>query len=323
MYPDIYYSPEWSSLYAEKESGKADAFLLEDQYGKIYYPFIRRGITQPVFLDVYEDIITPYGFSGPIILEAEDNEAKERLVLKFDKEFCDYCMDVNIVTEYVRFSPWLGNHKDFSSCYKVFPNRTTIGIDLNIRDIWTGEISSKRRNIIRHAQKLGVTVGFDDTGEMLDDFLKLYSLTIERNKIGDYYIFSKDFLKRHFTELKDHVFITYALLDGRCASVSFILQWGEYMHYHLSANDPDLFYSNANSLLLFETALYAQKHGFKYFMLGGGGASAELSNFKKSFTKQGIFDFYVGKRIRNKEVYSALVEAAPNANPNYFPEYRA
>lgn len=107
-------------------------------------------------------------------------------------------MAANIVAEYVRFSPWLGNHKDFLSCYEIYPNQTTIGIDLKMRDIWSEEISSKRRNIIRHAQKLGVTVGFDYTGEMLDDFLKLYSLTIERNNIGGYYVFSKDYLKRHF-----------------------------------------------------------------------------------------------------------------------------
>ena len=50
----------------------------------------------------YFDIITPYGFNGPVIIDCKEGEAKN-LVADFDTAFSQYCTDHHIIAEYIRF----------------------------------------------------------------------------------------------------------------------------------------------------------------------------------------------------------------------------
>ena len=62
----------------------------------------------------YNDIVTPYGYGGPIAIADSENDRKQ-LIDKYYKEFAQCCVDNNIVSEFVRFHPIINNVEGFDS----------------------------------------------------------------------------------------------------------------------------------------------------------------------------------------------------------------
>lgn len=319
-YPDIYYLPEWLSLYAQRDGEDYGYYVLHCEHGTVIYPYVKRKAPYLVNGKQYYDIITPYGFNGPYIVECS---SKSKLLQAFNSDFSVYCEQHDIIAEYVRFSPWLKNHEDFGQLYNIRGNNKTIAIDLTVADILMDEIKSKRRNLIRAAQKKGVSIYFDFSGEKIAEFQSLYLNTIKKNDIGPYYQFPNSFIQEHFSAIIDKVFIANAEIDGRVISSGIFIHHGGNLHYHLSANDYSVVMYQGNSLLLYEAALWGKENGFKYLHLGGVGvANKSLMDFKMSFTHNEGFPFYVGTKIRNEGIYNALAEIHSNSDANYFPVYR-
>jgi len=318
---DIYYIENWLKQYYEKDGFDYGCFRYEHKDGTLVYPYVTRKAPK-INDEEYYDIITPYGFNGPCVID-QNNDDLTNLIKDGEKAFDDYCKEKHIIAEYVRFCPWTKNVELFKDYYTLRYNNETVAIDLTVDDILMDEISSKRRNQIRLAQKKGVKVEFDFEGKTVDNFYELYQNTIKKNEIGNYYLFSKEFLHRHFELLKGNCWIANAKVGDRIISSSFVLMGGDNMHYHLSANDYTMNEYNGNSILLYEIAKLGKAYGCKYLHLGGIGVGEKsLMNFKTSFTKKGIYPFYVGTRVRNEEVYNKIVEKYPNDNPNYFPGYK-
>ncbi len=319
-YPDIYYLPEWLSLYVRRDGEDYGYYTLQCEHGTVIYPFVKRKAPPLVEGKQYYDIITPYGFNGPYIVECS---SKDKLLQTFDDDFSVYCEQNHIIAEYVRFSPWLKNHADFFELYSIRDNNKTIAIDLTVSDILMDEIKSKRRNEIRKAQKEGVSISFDFSGKSTEGFCRLYQNTIKKNDIGSYYQFPDSFIQEHFSAITNNVFIANAEINGQIISSSIFIHQGDNVHYHLSANDYSAMKHQGNSLLLYEVALWGKQNGFKHLHLGGVGvADKSLMDFKMSFTHNEGFPFYVGTKVRNEGVYNALAKMRNNSNPNYFPAYR-
>ena len=145
-FPDIYFLPEWGEFFETKEKkGKSTIFELKNEIGHVFYQFILREIPIVLGTEKYYDIITPYGFSGPVILHSLPGKRGE-LVKKFNDEFQQFCEEKNIVTEYVRFNPWIQNLSDFTNVYNLRNNGCTIYIDLTVPDFFMEEFSAKARN---------------------------------------------------------------------------------------------------------------------------------------------------------------------------------
>ena len=319
--PDIYFEPIWGELYAIKENGTHQTFFHDSIHGQAYYSFVKRIIDIKVEDETYFDIITPYGFGGPIIIENKINN-KNELLNEFKEAFDNYCSENRIVTDSCRFNPWLKNHLDFAHMYEIVPNYTTIGIDLSVDNIFMDELRSKKRNMIRKAVKLGVTIHFDFEGKYIDVFLSIYEKTIIKNQISDYYRFSKAFLLDNFNRLRGKILIAFAEYKKNIISIAILLLSDQYIHYHLAANDTDYNGIPANDALLYEIAEYGKKNGFKYFMLGGAGANTTLHNHKIGFTKNSEFNFYKGRRICNPDVYKKILINCNKVDISFFPSYR-
>jgi len=317
QYPDIYFEPFWGELHARLEKGAFGFFTYESPLGAGVYPFVKR--EAPVLVDglPYYDTVTPYGFSGPLILWSPDRLA---FACEFDARFQTYCQENRIIAEYVRFSPWLKNHLAFQSCYELKPNRVTLSVDLT-GDFFTQEFSSKCRNQVRKAQKSGVCVEFDFRGERLADFIRLYGMMVEKNDISGYYDFPEVFFKAVFAQCAPHAFLAHALYEGQVISSAIFLSYGPYLHYHLAGNAPGYGSLCANHLLLFEVAKWGKAQGKTTLHLGGAFEKGLLA-FKQSFTKSEGLPFFVGTRIRNPAVYQAICSMTDARSETYFPAYR-
>lgn len=318
--PDIYYLENWSKLYKEKENGIPDKFEFEFENGKVIYPFIKRKIDTKINNEIYYDIVTVYGFNGPLILGECEN--KKEIAKEFNTKFQQYCEENSIVAEYIRFSPWFKNYLDFSEIYDLRLNKQTIYMDLTVNDVFMDEISSKRRNCIRSAIKKGVTVEFDFEGKTVEDFHKLYQNTISKNNISEYYQLSIEFLRKHFEYLRGNIFIANAIFENKIISSSIFVYQDKQLHYLYSANDYEYTYLNGNSLILSEVANWGKENGKEKFHLGGATVSEDLRKFKLSFTKNDGLDYYVGSKIRQENIYNELVKITNNQDNTYFPKYR-
>jgi hypothetical protein len=320
-YPDIYFEPKWAELYSVKDNGEPVVFSYSTDDGIISYSFIKREINIELGNDKYYDIITPYGFSGPIIIEGNNSE-KKRLLDGFKKDFDNYCHDNLIITDSCRFSPWIKNHLDFTHMYELIPNNSTVGIDLSVNDIFSREISSKKRNMIRKAKKIGVEIKYDFLGNKVSDFLRLYEQTIVKHQIVDYYKFDYEFLIKNFEKLKGNIFIAYAEYENKIISIAIFINSNDYLHYHLAANDSAFYGIPSNDLLIYEVAEYAKKSGYKFLMLGGAGGNKAIHRHKMGFTKNSEFPFFKGKRICNTILYNKILEKSEKIDLSFFPSYR-
>ena len=322
--PDIYFLPEWGTINQELVRGEACVFDFKHKLGHVYYSFLKREIPDLLGYGKFYDIVTPYGFSGPIILET--NKAnRELLISAYDDAFRDYCFQENIISEYVKFSPWLLNHLDFEKIYLLKYNNYTLYVDLQVKDFFMEEFCSKIRTKIRKAEKLGVRLEYDYTGSSLNEFYRLYQYTAEKNDVSEYYQFSIDYLTRMFNSLNNRQFIINARFGNEYISSAIFMEYGDYLHFHLVANDYRHYSKNGNSLIMYEAAKWGQKHNKKQLHIGSA-STKELFAFKQQFTKKGILDFYSGEKIRNEEIYNKLVDMKLKKgeikNSSYFPLYR-
>ena len=147
---DVYFTPEYYSLYENYGDGEAKCFVFEKEGEIALYPFLINPISPLGFkLDKeYYDIQGAYGYNG--LISSTDNKA---FIADFWNDFDAFCQEHDFVAEFMRFHPLLNNHLLASPEMKTFLSRNTVGLDLTDDDIWMHQISSKNRNMIRKAEK--------------------------------------------------------------------------------------------------------------------------------------------------------------------------
>lgn len=328
MKKDIYYNEYYGKLYEDTENGKLEKFEVVSEYGKIEHIFIKRKIEIDKDNNWY-DIVTPYGYGGPIITECKN---KEKLLDQFTETFTEYCANNNIVSEFIRFHPIFENALDFQNIYDVTYSRHTVGTNLkDYDDPVQAEFSKSLRKEIRKSEKNGVTVKTILEPQDLSVFKKLYEETMDRNGAEDYYYFPDSYYEYILKYLNKFVLEIQLIYEDEIIASEMYFIEGDLMHAHLLGSNQKMLDLNAGALLEATAARWGHEHGYRYIHHGGGRTSAEddsLYTYKKKYGKNTEFDFYVGKKIWNKEKYDELVslrekELNHKIDSEYFPKYRA
>ncbi len=326
--PDVYFARAYCELYESIEKGTVNKFEYADENGAASNIFMKRPVPYTVDGEQYYDIVTPYGYGGPVVTEAKDKEA---LLEGYWRAWTEYCEKERIVCEFVRFHPLLRNDVDFGSRYNAVKNRHTLAIELT-EDFFATQFSSKCRNTIRKAEKLGVTYEIDEACDSIETFAEIYYKTMAKDNADDYYFFALDYFLKMREELAGSLVLINAKLEGKTIASSLFMLSEEFMHYHLSATDPEYYTYAANNLVLKVAAEWGCTHGKKWLHLGGGLSSSEedsLFKFKRSFAREdrNLKEFWLGKALYNKEVYDKLVdirraEGNFDEESGFFPKYR-
>ncbi|MFZ7121503.1 MAG: GNAT family N-acetyltransferase [Eubacteriaceae bacterium] len=326
---DVYFNYKYAKLCELIEHGKAEKYIFENENGVIYYQYIKRLI--PVSVDDidYYDIITPYGYGGPLIIRCIQGK-QAQLINEFNKSFISKCKENRIVSEFIRFHPILKNYMFFKDIYNPIFLRNTVAINLSKKDILMDEFSRSCRNKVRKGKKSSVNIEFDFNCNSIDAFYDIYIETMKKNNASNFYFFPLDYFKYAKNHLKDYFFIVNARLDSKIIASSIFLHTDNYLHWHLGGTLPNYYCYASDNLILYEVAKWGKKTNKKYIHLGGGFTNSEddgLFIFKKSFTKDTVFDFYIGKRILNQNIYDLLtIKKRKNKREmhrDFFPEYRA
>lgn len=322
---DIYFEEEYAKLY-ETDKEKVEIFEYSNRNGKGRNVFLKREISLKINNQIYYDIITPYGYGGPIF-EIKEEVNRQKFIDEYCEEFTKYCMENNIISEFIRFHPLEKNYENLEKFYQIEHISDTIFMNLSSEEEILKNMTSKTRNMVRKAIKNNLIFEEDRNQETLKNFQKLYYLTMEKNKADEIYYFDFKYFQNLFN-IKGKGKLFNVKLNNEIIASSTILIGEKWLHYHLSANTELGYKYAANNFLLYNIALWGSKNGFKKFHLGGGygGNESSLFKFKKSMNEKGILKFCIGKKIYNKEIYDGLVKQRnlieKEKESNYFPLYR-
>jgi len=319
---DIYYKEDYGRLCKYIENGELIEFSFSSEFGEIKDFFIKRPIPQLINNTKYYDLITPYGYGGPIILRSIN---KEKLLLSFNKKLEEYCFNNNIVSEFVRFHPIFENYKDFCDIYDSVFLRKTIGTNLTVDDPISYDFSKSMRRDLRKAIESGIECKIIEKPKNLITFRKLYEETMNRNHADEKYYFPDQYYEILCNELSDDILEIQAIYNGKIIASEIYFIAGDIMHAHLLGSDELLFKLNGGALLEATAARWGKEHNYRFIHHGGGRTSAPDDNlylYKKKFGKNTEFEFWIGKKIWNSDVYNKLCELSCNVDENYFPRYR-
>lgn len=323
-YPDIYFEPDYAELY-ETEENRAVEYRFECEYGFITNLFLKRQIDIKLPDEVqYYDLVTPYGYGGPVIHWTND---KEKLIQAYMDDFGRYTEKEHIIAEFVRFHPILGNGVDFKEVYKSIFDRKTVGTNLTYDDVVAKEFSKHKRKDIRKALKNPeIRYEVTENPSTLQDFLKIYYSTMDRDKADDYYYFKPDYFQTMLEKFREHITAGRVFLGDQLIAMGVYFRYGKYLHAHLSGTLSEyLDYSPAN-ILKYALAVYGHENGYEVIHYGGGTSRSPengVYKFKKEFGKNTEFDFYIAKKVWNEEIYKQICSAVgADVNSDFFPAYR-
>jgi lipid II:glycine glycyltransferase (peptidoglycan interpeptide bridge formation enzyme) len=329
---DIFFQPDYCRLFEREGEGQARLFVYRSETGWAIYPFLMRRVNDlPCFQgklskDFY-DTVSPYGFSGPVISAPDD----PLLLKKFRDNFDDYCLENNIVAEFIRFHPLLENHRyAWEGLITVEKNKKIVIVDLSRSggEIWQGYKYSNRKNI-KKAQREGLETVIETGPDRFLDFYDIYQKTMERRQAQSYYYFSPRFFRDLHSQLEGNYAYAFTFKDKKAVSAELLLFQGPYLHSFLGGTLSEYFDCRPNNLLKHEVILWAQCRGFKYYLLGGGYRENDgIFQYKLSFAPEGLRDFYIGKKMHNPEAAVYLEEimirekGKRDQENHFFPPYR-
>lgn len=324
---DIYFNKDYGALYEKTENGSCESFEFRNALGSVRHMFIKRGI--PITLageTPYYDLITPYGYGGPV-MEAVDEAAKKQLAADFIQAFGDYCSNNNIVSEFVRFHPVMGNISDFSGCYETAFMRKTIQTRLAAtEDPLMSEYSASVRRDIRNGLKRGVEYKVTVNPGNLDRFRDLYLETMKRNNADDYYYFDEEYFARCIDLLGPQLVIVEVTWRGMLIAMSLNFVGNDLLHVHLTGSLENYHHLYAPSILQYALMEWGRENGIRLIHHGGGRTNEpndKLYLYKKKYGKVEELEFHIGKKIWNPEIYDLLCkEAGVEDKGSFFPAYR-
>ncbi len=326
---DIYYTPEYYSLYENNGDGKALCFVFEKDDDFALYPFLINSVNNIGYdLDnQYYDIQGAYGYNGVVYTTNNLSFRKS-----FNEAFYDYISINNIISEFTRFHPLI-NNCSFPIEMKIIKDRNTVYLDLSksYDEIWEKQYSSINRNMIRKALKHGIIIEASSLESDYDVFYELYKITMQNIGADEYYHFSPQYFKVIKEQMVNNHILLLAKKNNKiiCGTIIFINKY--YCHYHLSGRLREFANTGVNNLILDEAIKIAKNLGCHYFHFGGGATGLEndsLLKFKSNFSKS-FSEFYIGKKIHNQSIYDEVIEQWERKHPekntkfnNYILKYR-
>lgn len=320
---DIYYSEEYVKLYCNGSDEKALCIICTEGAQVLLMPYIRREVTgyNRVLNHCYYDFETAYGYGGPISNATDIKWIYNALI----------CMNRFFASEhylcgFVRFHPLLNNQQYCEKAMQVLYDRNTVCIDTfqTEEEIWTGQISSKNRNMIRKAEKNGCVFKAEYDFASLSEFQQLYEKTMRRLSADAFYFFGDEYFNSLKEGLCKHSFLGTVRMNGELICAAIFLYSTDYGHYHLEGSDSRYSSLGANNFLLWHAAKEMRTLGVQRFHLGGG-YNSDLENsllkFKKAFSNH-LTDFYIGKNVFDWTKYQAVCESWEKRNPEKVDLYK-
>lgn len=311
---DVYYLSGYVKAFHIHGDGDPQLLYYEADGLKAIYVYMKRKTA----IEGYYDSVTPYGYGGVLF----DGDTSEQNLQAFWKAYVEKMKEEGIVDNFVRYHPVLANAVPMKQISTVIDLGKTIAFDLASPEVIWENIISKNRNMIRKAEKNGVTIEHGKGMDLLDKFTEIYNATMDKDHAEEYYYFKRHFYESIDRDLQDNYEMFYAMYEGRPIAMSIMIFANGRLNYHLSGSDIEYRNLAPSNLLLYKAALWGYEQGCKTFHLGGGVGSGEdnLYKFKAAFNKNSDYQFSIGKEIFDQAKYDELVALRAKKDPGFNPE---
>jgi GNAT superfamily N-acetyltransferase len=243
-----------------------------------------------------------YGFGGYV------KSPRDAPIQRFAAVFGEHCREAGIVSEFVRFHPLLGNHRDIEPPpVDVRLHQQVVCIDFPAGGGDVPAVGDKDvRRRVRKAREAGLEVIDDLDGRFFGEFVAQYHATMALRGAAQFYFFPDPFFRSIRELLGRGTRLLVAVLDGRVLGGLLMLYGEEFAYYHLACSDPQSRALGTNDLLLITAIEWAHRTGKKRFLLGGGlNGEDSLFHYKARFSP-GRADYFLGSRVHLPEVYERL-----------------
>ena len=321
-----YYKTEFIDTFSSGLNN-AHAFMLLNVQEQVIVlmPFYIKKIEDYKSDEDYFDIISVYGYSGPLFYEDID----ENLLQEFWKKVDEWYSVNNIVSEFIRFN--LNNNCYGYSGHLIKTLSNIKGKIIEPIKQWENYDRKVRKNVNKAiSNNLKVNIYYQNiTPEIVNTFYAIYVDTMNRTHAPKQFFYKKQKIESYINKLKNRVVIAITYKESTAISSELILLSKTKMYSLLGGTMANYFNLRPNDILKHEVINWAFKKGFKYFILGGGhGSNDGIYRYKKSFFPNDISVFYTGRKIINKKIYIELsrdlikIDDTYNMDEDFFPIYR-
>lgn len=333
---DIYYTPGYALCYEGRGEGEAAAVLFVDGTDAVIHPVMLRRLRDLRWAaglgwaDGLHDVVTPYGYGGPLA-SVEEPKRRRTLLEAFDAAQDRLFAGIGVVSEFVRFHPLLATQEGFEGRMDLVRRGRTVWLELtDSEEGLFAVMNPKARNKIRRARREGVTAGVETGTGAVRTLTAIYTETMGRLGAPASYFFPESYFAALVAMPGQAAEIIVARHGERPLWAGVFMRHGPYLHYHLSGTSGDSRIPGVNNLALLEASVLGAQRGARIFHLGGGFGSKEDDLFA---FKAGVGDrraeFWTGARVHDGAAYERLCEARREGtgggaplDGHYFPAYR-
>jgi len=307
---DVAYTPQYYRLFEELGAGIANCFVYQDNENLAIYPFLINSVNKLGYIlpDEYYDIQGAYGYNGPLLTTYES-----WFLEKFSIAFCKFCKLNNIIAEFTRFNPLLNNHIGLHHLVP-FNSNDVINVDLSIskEQIWSNSYRKSVRQIINKCNNAELKEKIILIGEASDkdieDFISIYYSTLERNSANDFYYFNTEYIYNIRKKLPNNILFALVYYNSKPIAASINPFMGTNSYGFLGGSLKEYSKINPFTYMLHKVIMKLKDFGLKNYLLGGGHERGDgIFNYKLSLARNGIINFYIGKKIHNMTIYNEVV----------------
>ena len=322
---DVFYLSGYLRAFQLQGSGEPILIVYTDENDRAINAVFKRDVADDKHFSgklekgKYFDISTPYGYGG-FFGEITDFD-------KLNREWKQYCIERGYVCECVRFELF-GEYRSYYGGEVLTRTHNVVrDLEMPLEEMWMDFKQKVRKNVKRAAQ-YQLELILDPDGAYLDDFLRIYNSTMDRNHAEDVYYFGREFFQTLNT-MKDNIMYFHVAYEGKIISTELVIYGSENCYSYLGGTDRDYFEMRPNDFLKHEIIKWAKEKGLKSFVLGGGyGADDGIYEYKKNLAPHGITDFWIGRRVLDQSKYEELMAMRSTDDPlidntSFFPAYRA
>jgi Acetyltransferase (GNAT) domain len=334
---DVYHLPEYVELEAKRNHTKAEAIIVTENENCLFIPYLLRDccdiLGQTERTQDFFDVLSPYGYPGFLLHEAEDNSTNfANLALEQIKQALQA---KGVCAAFFRLHPILSDR--FSAFFDqntLIDNGETVSVDLTLSEseLWA-HTRKGHQSTINKCKRLNLSARVVPFTDYLDEFMDIYNETMDRVTAKKSYYFNLEYFL-DLSKLNDKLHLGIVELDGNIICSSLFFECYGIVQAHLGGTRTEFLKYSPFNLLLHYIRLWAKARGNEFLHLGGGlGGSKEdsLYIFKSGFSRQ-RHTFRTARFVIDQEKYNYLVNRqaqilsispAQLLESQFFPSYRA
>ncbi|SHG02465.1 GNAT family N-acetyltransferase [Pedobacter caeni] len=316
---EVYHTWYYHSL---NKLGEPLLFVYEEAGFFIAFPMIKRSIANSSFYD----LTSVYGYAGPVS-DLDFAGITENSLKHFKDEFCRFLTEERFVSAFTRLYPFLNQQYVLENIGGIFPNGSTIYMDLSISvEEQRSRYEKRLKRQVKKLRESNYTIKDTHSREDISLFTEMYHKNMDRLNAHQSYYFDEAYFTGLLNqeEFENRLVLIYDGTELICGALVLISE--HVVRNHLSATSEKYLKQSPSKLLTDEISMIGRRLGKKIFHLGGGvgGKEDSLFMFKRHFSDLQVSD-RIWCYINDQQVYQELVllrGAGINPDSAFFPAYR-